>query len=115
MKSSKNKQTKIHVKIGEKVTVISGNHKGFVGIIESISKKRYKATLVGLAPRMKDLKKPQSTSLPEEARKKEIPTFIHISNLMAWDEKANLASRKGQKLSTDTKKQYYKKSKNLIE
>lgn len=111
MKSYKNKQRKVHVKIGEKVLVLSGNQKGFVGSVKSISKKTCMTTLVELAPRIKYLKSSQT----EEAKKIEIPLSIHSSNLMAWDEKANLASRKGWKIVDSVKKQYYKKSSNLIE
>ena len=80
------KKTKHHIKIGDKVKVIAGNQKGFIGTISTLIKKKSVIILDGILPRIKFLKNNQST----EGKKKEIPIFIHSSNVMLWDVGNNL-------------------------
>jgi large subunit ribosomal protein L24 len=123
-----NKSTKNHVKIGDRVKVISGYHKGFLGNISSIIKKKSLVIIEGIEPRIKYIAKRSS----EDITSKQIPQFIHISNVMLWDKTQNLPSRIGYKLIPATlnsssssisltKKQtlkkvrYFKKSGTIIE
>jgi large subunit ribosomal protein L24 len=116
------KMEKIHVKKGDQVKVISGQQKGFLGIISSVLKKKSSVILSGLLPRIKYVKNVQASSQNQESKKIEIPLLIHVSNVMLWDKTNNKASRIGYKISEITekniktveKKRYFKKSGNLV-
>jgi len=132
------KIVKNHVKKGDQVKVISGDQKGFLGIISSVVKKKSSVILAGLAPRIKNIK----NSKNKEEKKIELPILIHISNVMLCDKKINKANRIGyqfissnsleknitseEKVLSETtgrskntkillKRRYFKKSGNLIE
>lgn len=104
------KKIKTHVKIGDKIKVISGDQKGFIGNIVSLNRKKERAIIDGILPRIKYVKNRND----ENSTKTEIPISIHISNLMIWDEKSNSSSRIGYKMVDNTKKRYFKKSGNLV-
>lgn len=99
-----------HVKIGDKVKVISGNQKGIIGTINSILLKKSIVYIEGISPRLKTKKTPKEG----EAQKIELQIPIHISNVMLWDKDANLASRIGYKFVENKKKRYFKKSGNFL-
>lgn len=101
---------KLHVKVGDKIKVMSGNQKGLIGVITTVNQKKLIATIDGIVPRIKYAKNPQGG----EARKMEVPIGIHISNLMLWDNEQNLSSRIGYKIVDDKKQRYFKKSGNLV-
>ena len=101
---------KLHVKVGDKIKVMSGNQKGLIGVITTVNQKNLMATIDGIVPRIKYVKNPQGG----EARKMEVPIGIHISNLMLWDNEQNLSSRIGYKIVDDKKQRYFKKSGNLV-
>jgi large subunit ribosomal protein L24 len=103
-------QTQNHVKIGDKVKVISGNQKGIIGTINSIIKKKSIVYIEGILPRLKSLKNPKEG----ESKKVELQIPIHISNIMLWDKEENLASRIGYKIIGNIKKRYFKKSGNIL-
>ena len=105
-----NKKHKFHVKIGDKIKVISGSQKGLVGTISSIAAKKSVAIIEGVLPRIKYQKQNPNS----EAQKVEIQLPIHTSNLMLWDEQNNQASRIGYKLVENTKKRYFKKSGSVL-
>jgi large subunit ribosomal protein L24 len=103
-------QMKSHIKIGDKVQVIAGNQKGFIGVVNSILKKKSIVFIDGILPRIKYIKNPQGG----EQKRVELQVPIHISNIMLWDNELNKPSRIGHKL-VDTKKQrYFKKSGNIV-
>jgi large subunit ribosomal protein L24 len=102
---------KNHVKKGDQVKVISGEQKGFLGIISAVNKKTSQISLEGIAPRIKYAKNRQQGS---EAQKVELPIFIHISNVMLWDTQSNQMSRIGYKIQEGKKIRYFKKSGNVI-
>ena len=99
-----------HVKIGDKVKIISGNQKGIIGTINSILLKKSIVYIEGVIPRFKTKKAPKEG----EAQKIELQIPIHISNVMLWDKDANLSSRIGYKFVENKKKRYFKKSGNLL-
>lgn len=106
MKKIKNK----HIKLGDRVQVISGGQKGIIGTITSIQNKKETVTIDTLPTRTKMGKRREV----EEPKKIELPTFIKWSNVMLWDQKANVASRIGYKQVEGKKQRYFKKSENLV-
>ena len=105
-----NRKIKRHVKIGDKVKIISGNQKGFIGNIVSISIKKSTVIIDTTLPRIKFLKNREGGELT----KLEIPISIHISNVMLWDIQANQMSKIGYKFINTQKKRYFKKSGNFV-
>lgn len=112
------KKINIHVKIGDKIKVISGGDRGFIGKIAKVFPKESFAILDGLVPRTKFIKSKEEG----QSNTKEIPKRIHLSNLMLWDEDLQKASRIGYKFvnSIDNqnekkKMRYFKKSGKFIE
>ena len=104
-------KTNCHVKIGDKVKVIAGNQKGFIGVIASLITKKSVVILNGITPRIKFVKNPQG----EDAKKVEIQIPIHTSNVMLWDKEANVASKIGYKIVNEKKVRYFKKSGNIVQ
>jgi large subunit ribosomal protein L24 len=101
-----------HVKKGDTIQIISGSNKGFVGKILTILHAKSIVFIEGIAPRVKYFKRAQNT----EAKMVELPIPIHISNVMLWDNKANLSSRVGYDTTKEGQKsRYFKKSGNLVE
>ena len=101
------KSKKSHVKLGDKIKVISGGQKGIIGNITSIIRTKSVATITNVLPRIKYTGK--------ESQKTELPVYIHLSNLMLWDTTQNLASKIGYKIINNKKCRYFKKTQNLIE
>jgi large subunit ribosomal protein L24 len=83
------KKTKNHVKIGDKVQILSGNQKGKVGTINAIFKKNSLVYIENVPPRLKKLK--QSKEVDKKEIRLEIP--IHISNVMFYDQASKTPSR----------------------
>jgi large subunit ribosomal protein L24 len=104
-------KVKSHVKIGDKIKIISGDQKGFIGTITSIFRKKSTATIEGVLPRIKYIKNKEGG----ESIKTELPILIHLSNLMLWDSVANLTSKIGYKIISNEKIRYFKKSGNILE
>lgn len=104
------KQMKNHLKIGDKIKVLTGNNKGFIGKVGSVNSKDSTITIEGIIPRIKYIKDRQSG----ETKKLELQIAIHSSNVMLWDNVSNSASRIGYKLVEGKKVRYFKKSGNLV-
>jgi large subunit ribosomal protein L24 len=104
------KQIRNHLKIGDKVKVLTGNNKGFIGKVGSVNSKDSTITIEGIIPRIKYIKDRQSG----ETKKLELQLAIHSSNVMLWDAAANTTSRIGYKLVEGKKVRYFKKSGNLV-
>jgi large subunit ribosomal protein L24 len=103
-----------HIKKGDQVKVMTGEQKGFLGIISSVIIKKSSVILEGISPRIKYVK---SSTPNQEAQKVEVPILIHVSNVMLWDKEKNQASRIGYKMDNATKqakKRYFKKSGNFV-
>ena len=103
-------KVKTHIKIGDKIKVIAGNNKGFIGKISSIDTKNSTVTIEGIIPRIKYVKDKQNG----ETKKLELQLSIHSSNIMLWDNLANKANRIGYKIVDGKKVRYFKKSGNLV-
>lgn len=105
-----NKIKKTHVKIGDKVKVISGGQKGFIGTISSILRAKSIITIEGILPRIKYVKSRNEG----ESSKIELPVFIHVSNVMLWDNQTQTAGKIGYKIINNEKKRFFKKSGNVL-
>ena len=99
-----------HIKIGDKVKIISGNQKGIIGTINTILTKKTIVYIDGISPRIKILK----NSRDGETKQIDLQIPIHFSNVMLWDNQQNIASRIGYKIVENKKRRYFKKSGNLV-
>jgi large subunit ribosomal protein L24 len=72
------KKQKIHVKIGDNVTVISGSHKNEIGEIFKINKKTGKVLIKGINFNFKHIKPNTENEIGEI---KQIEAPIHHSNV----------------------------------
>jgi large subunit ribosomal protein L24 len=101
---------KKHVKIGDRVKIITGKNKNIIGNILSISSKNSTVIIDNVLPRIKYSKNPQGG----ESKKTDIQIPIHISNVMLWDKEKNQTSKIGYKILNGEKKRYFKKSGNFL-
>lgn len=85
---------KCHLKSGDFVYIKSGNNRGNIGKVLSISKKKLKA----LVTLQSDLSK---------------TIFIHISNLFFYDISISQFLRVGYRVNNNKKERYLKKIKNI--
>jgi large subunit ribosomal protein L24 len=85
---------KLHIKKGDKVLVIAGNHKGESGEVAEVLMKSQRAIVTGVNMISRH-SKPTSQSPQGGIVKKE--GSIHISNLMVVDPKTGKAARTGVK------------------
>jgi large subunit ribosomal protein L24 len=99
-----------HIKIGDKVKIISGNQKGIIGTINTVLTKKSIVYIDGISPRLKTMK----NSRDGETKQIDLQIPIHLSNVMLWDNQQNVASRIGYKMVENQKKRYFKKSGNLV-
>ena len=99
-----------HIKIGDKVKIISGNQKGIIGTINTVLTKKSIVYIDGISPRLKIMK----NSRDGETKQLDLQIPIHLSNVMLWDNQQNVASRIGYKMVENQKKRYFKKSGNLV-
>jgi large subunit ribosomal protein L24 len=104
------KKLNCHVKVGDKVKVITGTNKGTIGTINSILFKKSILFIEEILPRIKYIKSTQG----EESKKIEVKTPIHVSNVMLWDTEKNIASKIGYKILENKKYRYFKKSGKII-
>ncbi|MDR2868593.1 MAG: 50S ribosomal protein L24 [Bacteroidales bacterium] len=102
---------KIHIKKGDTVKVLSGDHKGAQGKVLMVDRDKYRALVEGVNLVSKNTK-PNSKNPNGGIVKKEAP--IHISNLMLVDSK-NVATRVGRRVNEEGKLvRYSKKSGEVI-
>ena len=104
------KQAKKHIKIGDRVKIITGIHKDLIGNILTINIKKSTVFIDNILPRIKYAKNPQGG----EATKSELQVPVHISNVMLWDKESNTSSKIGYKVINNEKKRYFKKSGNIL-
>jgi len=100
---------KLHVKKGDTVKVIAGNHKGLTGIISTIDVDKNKAIVEGIN-KVKRHTKPTASSPQGGIVEKEAP--IHLSNLMLMVK--GQATRVGRKVENGNIVRYAKKTKEVI-
>ena len=71
---------KYHVKLGDVIKITTGNHRGIIGKIKFIARKKSILFIEGVPPRLKKIKKNISTGFTEI----EVSVPIHISNVILW-------------------------------
>lgn len=102
-------QKKLHIKKGDTVVVISGDHKGKQGVVSFVIREKNRAKVAGLNMIKKhtkpSAKSPQGGIIEEEGS-------IHISNLMVVA--GGKPTRIGRKLEGDKIVRYSKKTKEVI-
>ncbi|PWJ39353.1 50S ribosomal protein L24 [Sediminitomix flava] len=104
---------KFHIKTGDKVEVIAGNHKGQQGTVKAILAKNDRVIVEGVNMVTKHVK--PTAEKPEGGVKKE-EAGIHISNVMLVDPKSGETTRTGRKADENGKlKRYSKKSDQFID
>lgn len=102
---------KLKIKKGDKVVVISGEHKGQQGVILSVDRKKSRAIVEGVNIISRHTK--PSAQFPDGGIiKKEAP--LHISNLMLLTPKNGTASRVGRKIEEGKIVRYAKKTGEIL-
>jgi large subunit ribosomal protein L24 len=81
-KLPKNKKN-LHVKVGDKVKVISGQNKGKIGIIRTVIKETSKVIIEGINIKIKHIK-PNRPGETGQIKELEFP--IHSSNVAKYEE-----------------------------
>lgn len=105
-------QSKLHIKKGDIVKVLTGNDRGTEAKVLMVDRKKLRALVEGVNMVSKHTK-PNAANPQGGILKKEAP--VHISNLMVVDSKGN-ATRIGRKLDEKTNKmvRYSKKTGEVI-
>lgn len=104
MERKKNKQAKLHIKVGDLVKVIAGNSKDKEGRVLEIDRKKLRAIVEG-ANMIHKHQKPTASNPDGEIV--EMEGSIHLSNLMVIDSATGKARRTGRKLDEKGKLQRY--------
>ena len=78
----KNKKS-LHIKVGDKVKVISGQNKGKIGVIKTIIKEASKVIIEGINIKIKHIK---PTRPGDTGQIKELEFPIHSSNVSKYEE-----------------------------
>ncbi len=99
------------IKKGDKVKVITGHYKGEIGEVKAVFPKIDKIIVEGVNIVKKSLKPTQANP---DGGMIEMEAPIHVSNVMAYDAKAKVASRIGYTMEKGEKVRVYKKSGNVI-
>jgi len=111
MKSvTSHKSTKLHIKKGDKVAVISGSYKGTTGEVKEVFPKKYRAIVEGVNV----VKKHTKPTNDNPGGINEIESPIHISNLLLVDPKTGEPTRIGRKEDGKQNVRYSKKSGEII-
>ena len=112
-KNTQKKSVKLHVKRGDNVIVIAGNHKGEQGTITEVRVGEQRVILEGINMVKKHIK--PSANNPEGGII-EMEAPIHISNVAHVDATSGKATRIGRKKDEKTGKlvRYSKKSGEII-
>jgi large subunit ribosomal protein L24 len=99
-------QTKLHIKKGDTVMVITGESKGQKGRVLELDREKRKAIVEGINMVSKHTK-PNAKAPQGGIIKKEAP--VHISNLMLVDPSGGKATRIGRRLNEKNKLVRYSK------
>jgi large subunit ribosomal protein L24 len=98
--------SKLHIKKGDTVKILSGNYRNKQGTVLSIFTEAYRATVEGINMVSRH-RKPSAKNPQGGIEKKEAP--IHISNLMLVDPATGDATRIGRKYNEAGKLERYSK------
>ncbi|MEH0158359.1 50S ribosomal protein L24 [Limibacter armeniacum] len=105
---------KFHIKKGDKVAVITGNHNAKEGVVLKVDREKQRAFVEGVNLVTKHIK-PTAEKPEGGVEKKE--ASIHISNLMLIDPKSGEKTKVGRKIdeATGKLKRYSKKTGEFID
>ena len=106
MRKKSHLTSKLHIKKGDSVKVLSGNYRNKQGKVLQVFPKDYKALVEGVGIIYKH-RKPSAQHPQGGIEKREAP--IHISKLMLVDPATGQATRVGRKRDQDGKLQRYAK------
>lgn len=109
-KNTKRFATKLHIRRGDTVLVLSGDDKGKTGEVIQVIPEKMRAVVEGINTVKKHVKATQT----EEGGIQEMSAPIHISNLMVVDSKTREASRTGRKTVDGQSVRFSKKSGNIL-
>jgi len=98
-----------HIRIGDKVIILAGNHRGLIGTILSINPKKDTLIVDSVLPRIISKKNALDVFL-----KMQIQKPINISNVMLWDEKANRGDTVKYKVLENKKVRFFRISENTV-
>lgn len=103
--------TKLHIKTGDLVRVLAGDHKGEEGKVLRVFKEENRAIVEGvnmvLVHTKPNAKNPQGGIIKKEAA-------LHVSNLSLIDPKTKQSTRVGFRIEGDKKVRYAKKSNQVL-
>lgn len=108
MKTNVNVPSKLHVKKGDTVKVLSGNYRGKTGKVLEVHTSKYRAIVEGVNVVSKHTK-PSATNPNGGIEKTE--ASVHLSNLMVVDPATGNAARTGRRVNDSGKLERYFKSK----
>ncbi len=108
--TSKRVPTKLHIKTGDTVIVISGDEKGKTGVVSRVITSKSRAIVDGLNIVKKHVKATQT----QEGGIQEVSAGIHISNLAILDPKTGKATRVGRKEVNGQSVRYSKSTGEII-
>ncbi|MCS7005793.1 MAG: 50S ribosomal protein L24 [Cytophagales bacterium] len=104
---------KFHIKTGDRVMVIAGNHKGKEGVVKQVLREKERAIVEGVNLVTKHIKPTQSNP---EGKIVKVEAGIHISNLMLIDPATGKPTRIGRRRDANGKlKRYSKKTQQFID
>lgn len=106
MKTNAAKPTKLKIRKGDTVKVLTGNDRGKTGQVTEVLVSENKALVEGINKKTKHLK-PSATNPNGSIEEREAP--VHISNLMLVDPASGEATRVGRKKDAEGKLQRYSK------
>ena len=113
MKKKTNNNIKLHIKRGDKVRVIAGNHKGGEGEVLKVHREKLRASVQGVNLVTKHVK---PTAEEPEGGIKRVEGTIHVSNLMVIDPATGEPTRTGRRRAENGKlKRYSKKTQEFID
>lgn len=101
---------KLHIKKGDRVRVIAGDHKGAEGEVLEVFPKKNRA----IVENVNIVKKHQKPTQDNPGGIVEMPAPVHVSNLMLLDPKTGEPTRVGRKLVDGKLVRYSKKTGEII-
>jgi large subunit ribosomal protein L24 len=118
----KAKHTKVKIRKGDKVMIISGKDKGEVGFVAAVSPKEQKVIILKEndenpeqpIPLNAVIKHRKAKTQGEKSARIQLPAPLHISNVMVLDPKTNQPTRVGRRIEDGKLVRFAKKSGELV-
>ncbi len=118
----KAQHTKVKVRKGDKVMIISGKDRGEIGFVAAVSPKEQKVIILKENEENPDqplplnavIKHRKARTQGEKSARIQLPAPLHISNVMVLDPKTNEPTRVGRKIQDGKLVRFAKKSGELL-